>query len=390
MGRPGRPSKFGTTGLYRDADKNFRLDFKYRDQKTGEVKRHRENLGAISPTAARASLKNAMDLAARGLLERSRGIKGRTVRDAFNGYLAEWVPTNKPHDIKERTSKSEICVRVLGPDTPLEKIGPRDIEKLKAEKHAAVLDRRDAILAKNGVSVAKRLKERRSEERILAANRTVNQLLIHVRHAFGVFAAWGWITQDQLASIRRAEKLPEKEGRIRWLTPDEEERLMATLNDRLRPIARTALLTGMRQGEILALKKAAVDLDRGVIAVTRAKNRRARSVFVNKELAEILRASIDRSPGDWVFTNQFETRYTAGGFRRLWRDAVKSAGIKNLTFHDLRHSTATRLRESGADLDVVKEVLGHSSIAVTLKYAHLGRDHVRAAMESLSKPAPRV
>jgi integrase len=91
-----------------------------------------------------------------------------------------------------------------------------------------------------------------------------------------------------------------------------------------------------------------------------------------------------------VFSNGKGQRYTCDGVRVLFGRAVKNAGLDDFRFHDLRHTTATRLRRAGAGLDVVADVLGHSSLVMARRYAHLGSADLRAAMDSLPAPAEPV
>jgi len=94
-----------------------------------------------------------------------------------------------------------------------------------------------------------------------------------------------------------------------------------------------------------------------------------------------------RSPGSFVFANAKGERYTCDGVRVLFRRAVEKAGLDDFRFHDLRHTTATRLRRAGAGLDTVGGRAGHATLAMAARYAHIGSADLRAAMASLPAPA---
>ncbi|MBX3204723.1 MAG: site-specific integrase [Labilithrix sp.] len=179
------------------------------------------------------------------------------------------------------------------------------------------------------------------------------------------------------------KKLRENNERVRALTTAEESKLLATLNVWAGRVTRIALLTGMRQGELLGLRKHAVDLEHGMLSLTDTKNGEPRTVFLNAEALAILRAAIDASPCDHIFISRTKKPYTTDGFRSVFRAAVARAGITDFRFHDTRHTTATRLRRVNVGLDIVQKALGHKSLRMTARYAHIEPATMRAAMTQL-------
>lgn len=179
--------------------------------------------------------------------------------------------------------------------------------------------------------------------------------------------------------MRSVALLKEPPGRVRYLSDDEGTRLLEALRPDIRAVVITALLTGMRRGEILGLKKSAVDFSAQVFKLTETKTNKARYVPIHDSLVPILRQAIDRSTSDHVFTNLVGkplTHRVAAVFRRT----VTKLGIRDLRFHDLRHDFATKLRRNGMGLDLIATLLGHSTLSMTQRYAHLGREDLRAAV----------
>jgi integrase len=128
------------------------------------------------------------------------------------------------------------------------------------------------------------------------------------------------------------------------------------------------------------------DFRRGVVTVRAgyAKNREARSVPMNDTLTMLMKsAKLQAAEGGWVFRNRHGQPYRS--FRTAFERAVRQAGIQDFTFHDLRHTFASRLVMAGVDLPTVKELLGHKDITMTLRYAHLSTDHKQAAVKKLEK-----
>jgi integrase len=119
------------------------------------------------------------------------------------------------------------------------------------------------------------------------------------------------------------------------------------------------------------------------------KNGEARSVPMNQLLTDILKSvKLANSRGDRLFCNRDGTPYRS--FRSAFERAVRKAGITNFTFHDLRHTFASRLVMAGVDLPTVKELLGHRDIRMTMRYTHLSSDHKQAAVGKLEQFAANV
>jgi integrase len=139
----------------------------------------------------------------------------------------------------------------------------------------------------------------------------------------------------------------------------------------------------MRLDEILKLKWRDINLPKGLIHIEKAKGSKRRDISLNSELTNLLRFCIKKPNTEYVFCDENGKPFT--NINRPWRTAKRRAGIKNFRFHDLRHTYASYLVMSNVDLYVVSELLGHSSIQVTQRYAHLSPKYKKMAVEQLSK-----
>ncbi|CAM2172344.1 integrase [Paraburkholderia sacchari] len=182
--------------------------------------------------------------------------------------------------------------------------------------------------------------------------------------------------------------------RMRKLTPPPSLRSVR-YTDHLAPIVVTALNTGMRRGELLALEWDDVDFEMRTIHVRRAvaKSDKRRDIPMNDELLACLTAWRPLAHRAFVFGNP-ETDQPITDISTAWEALLEAAEIKRFRFHDLRHDFASVLVSKGTDLYVVKTLLGHSSYAMVERYAHLAPDHLHAAVNSAfnapaKKRAPR-
>lgn len=144
----------------------------------------------------------------------------------------------------------------------------------------------------------------------------------------------------------------------------------------------TALNTGMRRGELLSLKWE--QIRNGFIYLTETKSNKARQIPVNDRLAEVFRevrrGNQLKSP--YVFCDSKGRRFYE--VKRSFASACRRAGIEAFRFHDLRHTFASHLVMKGVSLKAVQELLGHSDLTMTMRYAHLSKGHLQEAVVALN------
>jgi integrase len=206
---------------------------------------------------------------------------------------------------------------------------------------------------------------------------TVNRYLATLSHVFSVVVReWEWADDNP---CRRVTKRREPRGRVRYLSEEERGRLLGAClrskNRRLYPLVLLALSTGARCGELLRLRWADVDTEKGVAIVHESKNDERRALAITGPALSVLRdlRGVRRPDSDLVFVT---SRGAATFPQRSWTNALRTAGIDDFRFHDLRHSTASYLAMSGATLAEIAEVLGHRTLAMVKRYSHLSADHV--------------
>ena len=248
--------------------------------------------------------------------------------------------------------------------------------------------------------------------------RSINRDIQRLQSVLSRAVEWGVLDRHPLAGLKPLKA--DKTGRVRFLTADEEKALRKALADRehglrearirfntwrvargrqplperegeyldhLRPLVLLALNTGLRRGELLGLRWGAVDLEAKMLTVVAetAKSGHTRRVPLNAEAFEVLSTWQKRQgkPGSdaLVFPGPSGERMTR--IDTAWGSLMKAAGLKNFRLHDCRHHFASKLVQAGVDLYTVKDLLGHSEIAMTERYSHLAPDNLRAAVEKV-------
>ncbi len=219
--------------------------------------------------------------------------------------------------------------------------------------------------------VADRLKKRAQSQGMTAP--AVNRYLSLLRRIGNLAERWGW-TDKPLG--RRVVLLPESSQRHVYLTPAEVGRLANCADPLTADMIWFAALTGLRRGELLPLRPDQVR--DGVITLdVKTKTGRARGVPMPPAAVRIAQERIPWGVRYWELRDRFEA-------------ARKAAGLPHVRWHDLRHTYASWIVQAGKPLQSVKELLGHSSMAMTARYAHLAPAHLRDAVAALPSRGVRV
>jgi integrase len=219
-----------------------------------------------------------------------------------------------------------------------------------------------------------------------AAASTINKEYNMLSKAFNLaWKQWEWCNSNPCSRVPR-----EKNDAYvtRWLTVEEEQRLMVAaqgyLNGQMPEIITVALHTGMRLGEILNLKWKDIDLFRKTITVLKTKNKDPKTIPMTDTVFALLQAKAKViSMSGYLFTTQNGTKIRARNLQREWYKVMARAKIENFRFHDLRHTFATRLVQSGVDLYTVAKLLGHRDISTTQRYAHHYPESMRPFIKNL-------
>lgn len=229
-----------------------------------------------------------------------------------------------------------------------------------------------------------RMAEQLQTERLQKGNKpaTINRLLATMKHMFTKAVDWNMVEEDTLKRIRRAKLLEENNRRLRYLSREECQALVNACQDHLRPIVITALNTGMRKEEILSLTWDSVDLKHGFILLDKTKNGERREIPINGTLRETLSGLVRRINVPYVFHDP-KTGQRYMNIKKSFSSACRRTGIRDFHPHDCRHTFASQLVMAGVDLTTVKELLGHKTLTMTLRYAHLAPAHKVKAVDIL-------
>ena len=212
---------------------------------------------------------------------------------------------------------------------------------------------------------------------------TVNRVLACLKHMFTKAVDWNMASEGTLKQVRKVKFLKENNKRLRYLDVEECQRLIGICPDHLKPIVTVALNTGMRRGEILGLRWEQVDLRHGFILLETSKNGERREIPINTTLEYLFKEMPHSVESKYVFVDKNGKPYKE--IKRSFSTALRRVGISDFRFHDLRHTFASHLVMAGIDLTSVKELLGHKTITMTLRYSHLAPEHKRKAVNTLDK-----
>ncbi|CAG0981017.1 Putative defective protein IntQ [Burkholderiales bacterium] len=215
---------------------------------------------------------------------------------------------------------------------------------------------------------------------------TTNRYLAVLSHAFTCAVdEWGWAVDNP---VRKVKRLRESRGRTRFLSDDERVRLLAACRvstcPYLYPIVVVAISTGMRRAEILTLRKAQVDVVRGVVSLQETKNGEPRCVPLAGLARDLVRTRLSETHAehDLLFPGMVRGRPLT--LWKPWKASLVAASVTDLRFHDLRHTAASYLAMNGATALELAAVLGHKTLQMVKRYAHLSEDHAGGVVASMN------
>jgi len=209
----------------------------------------------------------------------------------------------------------------------------------------------------------------------------VNRELSVLKHMLNKAVEWGML---EISPFKRGGRLMFKENNLslRFLSEAEIEALLDACPPHLKVIVETALLTGMRKEELLSLKWE--QIGHGLIHLIKTKSGNPRHIPISGRLVEIFQKLRHKNQlkSPYVFCDAQGRRFNS--VKTSFRTACRKAGVDNFRFHDLRHTFASHLIMRGAGLKPVQELLGHSDIKMTMRYAHLSPGHLQESINLLN------
>jgi len=210
---------------------------------------------------------------------------------------------------------------------------------------------------------------------------TVNREFAFLRRVFNIALRDGKAESNPVAKLKA---LREPSGRVRYLTDEEEQRLIKALpDDESRNRVQVLLHTGFRRGELLGLRWRDVDFKAGILTFPKSKNGETRHVPMTSAVRMILLKRPRALDGSVLIFPNSEGHLDLRWATKTVPVALRAANVQGFRFHDLRHTFASRLAMEGVELMTIRELLGHKSMAMTLRYAHLSPEHRRIAIERL-------
>jgi len=290
-------------------------------------------------------------------------VKNITFGKIFNDDYYPHAQTDKGVQscIREQSLFKKWIKPVIGP-LPLKKIAPFQLEKIKKNM-------RDAG----------------------RADRSIEYALAVIRQVFNYA-----FRNDLFAGINPVKKvkIPKSDNkRLKFLTRDEAETLLKALKAKSQTVWEQALIslhTGLRTSEIFRLTWANVDFDNGTLAVD-GKNKKTRYAYMTQDVKNMLKIKKRGKPSDALYPakNVDTKREISNTFKRVVEDLGFNDGVEDrrnkVVFHTLRHTYASWLVQAGTDLYVVKDRLGHTTLAMTERYSHLAPKNSQRTVATLEK-----
>lgn len=282
-----------------------------------------------------------------------------TFKEIMKKYL-EWCDTNKQNG---RTTDSYLYKHLTRFDEKrLDEIHPFALEGLKQE-----------ILQKKKLTPA-----------------TAKHILVLVGEVYNKAITWGMYQGENPVKKVKMPVLQNK--RERFLSHEEAKQLLAALkakSPQLHDISMLSLYCGLRAGEILNIRGQDLDLENNLIHIADPKNKHPRKAYMTQTIRAMLKGKVPENQGDLIFMSRKGEKIASVSrtFERVIGDLEFNKGIEDprqkIVFHSLRHTFASWLALQGEPIQVIAEMLGHRTLSMTQRYAHLTGDHKRKAADRL-------
>ncbi len=348
-------------GIWEALDgKGYIAEVSYTDTETGQRVREKETTNRLDD--AQAWQKSRKVDALRGEITRKKKKGVKLFKDFSVEYYRAWSQNRKPSHYQREKRRIEFELTPYFGNKPLHAITRKSIEDF-------IVRRRET-----GSSPA-----------------TANRVLCRIKNMLKKAVDWGYIDSNPAAGIQQAREVVKEAD---YLTKYEVGKLLQASSKKLRPLLLTAVYTGMRFGELMALEWRDIDVEKAIITVRDPKNRETRHIPMNRavcnELEDLQKQQAQTEGGIVrpVFLNP-QTKAPYVDVRKGLNSALGDAKItRPFTFHGLRHTAASHLIMAGVDIRTVGKILGHKTAQITLRYAHLAPDFLKGAVDKLDFSLP--
>lgn len=213
----------------------------------------------------------------------------------------------------------------------------------------------------------------------------MNHEIACLHHLFSKAVEWEMMERNPF-DRGKSLRLKENNKRMRYLTEDEIDKLLEVcINQHTRDIVTATINTGMRRQEVVNLKWNQVRED-GFIYLDKTKTDESRQIPINDDLAELFKEIRLRNQlrSEFVFLDKTGRHVKVKGVSGSFDASIRKAGIEDFTFRDLRHTFASHFVMRGGSLKELQEILGHKTMTMTLRYAHLSQEHKKKAVNRLN------
>ena len=211
---------------------------------------------------------------------------------------------------------------------------------------------------------------------------TIRRYLATTSSIFAFAERSGWLARNPVAQFDK-RSLPEAQPRTRFISQAEYRRLLSASPSHLKLILEMAVQTGMRLEELLGLRWEQVNLERREVRLVVTKTNLPRVVPLSDRAVAIFVASPRLGSSPYVFTNP-NTGQRYRNLRHSFRKACSRSGITDYRWHDIRHTFASWHVQSGTDLYRLSRILGHSTLQMTTRYAHLATENLHQAVRDMA------